>query len=45
MPQAFNPRTSQRLGFKIINSLAEQLGGEAHYRNDNGTVVEVQLVA
>lgn len=45
MPQQFNPRTSQRLGFKIINSLAEQLGGEARYRNDNGTVVEVQLVA
>lgn len=45
MPPHFNPRTSQRLGFKIINSLAEQLGGKALYRNDQGTVVEVELAA
>lgn len=45
MPRHFNPRTSQRLGFRIINGLAEQLGGEALYSNDNGTVIEVEFAA
>lgn len=45
MPRHFNPRTSKRLGFKIINSLAEQLGGEALFSNDQGTVIEVEFAA
>lgn len=45
MPRHFNPRTSQRLGFKIINSLAEQLGGEALFSGDQGTVIEVEFAA
>jgi hypothetical protein len=35
--------SSDLLGLKLVRSLTEQLGGSIHYRNDNGSEVQLQF--
>jgi two-component sensor histidine kinase len=42
-PADFDPSTSRQLGFRLIQSFAEGLRGEAHFFNRDGAVVAVHF--
>ena len=44
MPANYDPTTATRLGFRIIQSLAAQLGGKLRYESGNGMAVHVEFV-
>jgi two-component sensor histidine kinase len=41
IPASFDPAASRSLGFRIVQGLAAQLGGELTYANEGGTVVRL----
>lgn len=41
IPAGFDPAASRSLGFRIVQGLAAQLGGELTYANEGGTVVRL----
>jgi len=43
MPPGYDPTTATRLGFRIIQSLAAQLGGTPRYESASGMAVHVEL--
>ena len=44
-PDGFDPTTSDRLGFRVLNSFARSLNGQMAFRNDGGAVTEITFPA
>lgn len=44
-PEAFNPATSDRLGFRVLSSFARTLDGTLTFRSDGGAVTELVFPA
>jgi PAS domain S-box-containing protein len=42
-PTDIDFQNTDSLGLKLVRSLTEQLGGSIHYRNDNGSEVQLQF--
>ena len=42
-PKEIDFHNTDSLGLKLVRSLTEQLGGSIHYRNDNGSEVQLQF--
>ncbi|MGV3650117.1 MAG: sensor histidine kinase, partial [Devosia sp.] len=44
-PKGFDPATSDRLGFRVLNSFARTLNGQLAFRNEGGAVTEIVFPA
>ncbi|SFZ86267.1 Two-component sensor histidine kinase, contains HisKA and HATPase domains [Devosia enhydra] len=44
-PDGFDPSTSDRLGFRVLNSFARSLNGQMAFRTDGGAVTEITFPA